>query len=50
MGHLSERRCDEKVVVPHRYWLMDENCQNLNVWVPGLDDQKRPVLVLQYPV
>ena len=32
-------------MVPHRYWLMDEHCQNLNIWTPGLDDQKRPVLV-----
>ncbi|MBQ8637776.1 MAG: carboxylesterase/lipase family protein [Lachnospiraceae bacterium] len=31
--------------VPHRYWIMDENCQNLNLWTPGLDDKKRPVLV-----
>lgn len=31
--------------VPHRYWLMSENCQNLNVWTPACDDAKRPVLV-----
>lgn len=31
--------------VPHRYWPMDENCQNLNIWTPGTDDAKRPVLV-----
>lgn len=31
--------------VPHRYWAMNENCQNLNIWTPGLDDEKRPVLV-----
>ena len=30
---------------PHRYWPGDENCQNLNIWTPGLDDKKRPVLV-----
>ncbi len=31
--------------VPHRFWPMDEDCQNLNVWTPGLDDKKRPVVV-----
>ncbi|MBQ0001777.1 MAG: carboxylesterase/lipase family protein, partial [Clostridiales bacterium] len=34
-----------EVLVPHRYWLMDENCMNLNLWTPGLDDKKRPVMV-----
>lgn len=34
-----------ELLVPHRYWPMDENCQNLNVWTPGLDDKKRPVFV-----
>ena len=24
---------------------MDEHCQNLNVWTPGTDGAKRPVLV-----
>lgn len=31
--------------VPHRYWLMGENCLNLNIWTPGLDAGKRPVMV-----
>lgn len=28
---------DKEVLVPHRYWPMDEHCQNLNVWTrqPG---------------
>ena len=34
-----------ELYVPHRYWPMDENCQNLNIWTPGLDQEKRPVLV-----
>ncbi len=34
-----------ELYVPHRFWPMDENCQNLNVWTPGLDGEKRPVLV-----
>jgi para-nitrobenzyl esterase len=25
--------------------VMDNNCQNLNVWTPGLDDRQRPVMV-----
>ena len=34
-----------EMYVPHRYWPMDENCQNLNVWTPAADDARRPVLV-----
>ncbi|MDE6319663.1 MAG: carboxylesterase family protein, partial [Lachnospiraceae bacterium] len=34
-----------ELLVPHRYWVMSEECQNLNVWTPGLDDGKRPVMV-----
>jgi para-nitrobenzyl esterase len=30
----------------HRRWYMNENCQNLNIWTPGINDtQKRPVMV-----
>ena len=33
-------------VGPHRYWLMNEDCQNLNVWTPAIGDGKRrPVMV-----
>ncbi len=28
-----------------RYWPASENCQNLNLWTPGLDGKKRPVIV-----
>ncbi len=31
--------------VPHRYWVQNEDCQNLNLWTPACDDKKRPVLV-----
>ena len=31
--------------VPHRYWVQDEDCLNLNIWTPACDAQKRPVLV-----
>ncbi|MBQ9253091.1 MAG: carboxylesterase/lipase family protein [Clostridia bacterium] len=34
-----------ELYVPHRFWPMDENCQNLNIWTPDTDDAKRPVLV-----
>ncbi|MDE7186733.1 MAG: carboxylesterase family protein [Lachnospiraceae bacterium] len=34
-----------ELMVPHRYWPMHENCQNLNIWTPGLDEEKRPVMV-----
>lgn len=34
-----------ELLVPHRYWVMNEDCQNLNVWTPACDDEKRPVIV-----
>ena len=35
-----------ELMVPHRYWPMDEKCQNLNIWTKTLDkDAKKPVLV-----
>lgn len=35
-----------ELMVPHRYWPMDENCQNLNIWTNALDEKvKKPVLV-----
>lgn len=34
-----------ELYVPHRFWPMDENCQNLNIWTPDTDGGKRPVLV-----
>lgn len=33
-----------ELLIPHRYWPTDENCQNLNVWTPACDDARRPVL------
>lgn len=37
---------DKEVLVPHRYWPMDEHCQNLNLWTRSLDPAaKRPVMV-----
>lgn len=34
-----------ELMTPHRYWIMNENCQNLNVWTPACDGKKRPVMV-----
>jgi len=35
-----------ELFVPHRYWPLDENCQNLNIWTTSLDTAvKKPVLV-----
>ncbi len=42
---MEQEKPSGELLIPHRYWLMDENCQNLNVWTPGCDGEKRPVLV-----
>ena len=42
---MTNDRPGGELYVPHRFWPMDEDCLNLNVWTPGLDDHKRPVLV-----
>lgn len=35
-----------ELLVPHRYWPMDEHCQNLNIWTKTLDETARkPVIV-----
>ena len=35
-----------ELLVPHRYWLQDEHCQNLNIWTKALDEKaQRPVVV-----
>ncbi|MGN0977443.1 MAG: carboxylesterase/lipase family protein, partial [Faecousia sp.] len=35
-----------ELLVPHRYWPMDEHCQNLNIWTKTLDKTaKKPVIV-----
>lgn len=35
-----------ELMVPHRYWPMDEHCQNLNIWTKELDETARkPVVV-----
>ena len=43
---LKQETPSAEVLVPHRYWPMDEHCQNLNVCTQSLDPQaKKPVLV-----
>ena len=33
-------------LLPHRGWGMNDNCLNLNIWTPGINDgKKRPVMV-----
>ena len=40
-----------EIMIPHRYWPEDENCQNLNIWTKSLDrEAKRPVLVWSHGV
>lgn len=35
-----------EVMIPHRYWPMDENCQYLNIWTQSIDpNAKKPVMV-----
>ena len=35
-----------ELMVPHRYWPQNENCQNLNIWTKTLEEgAKAPVIV-----
>lgn len=35
-----------EILIPHRYWPMDEDCLNLNIWTKSLDQNaKKPVMV-----
>lgn len=43
---LHQETPNGEVMVPHRYWPMNEHCQNLNIWTQSLDPTaKKPVLV-----
>lgn len=43
---LSQDRPSGEVMVPHRYWPFDENCQYLNIWTQATDPSaQRPVMV-----
>ncbi len=42
---MTNDRPHGELYVPHRFWPMDEDCLNLNIWTPAPDDRARPVLV-----
>jgi len=43
---LQEDTPTGELFVPHRYWIKNENCQNLNIWTTSMDNSaKKPVLV-----
>lgn len=43
---LEQDEPSNEVMIPHRYWPMDENCQYLNIWTQSLDENARkPVMV-----
>lgn len=43
---LKQETPNGELMVPHRYWPSDENCQNLNIWTQSLDkDKHKPVMV-----
>lgn len=43
---LRQDEPSNELMVPHRYWPLDENCQYLNIWTQSIDPAaKKPVLV-----
>ena len=43
---LNQDKPNGELMVPHRYWPMNEHCQYLNIWTQSLDkDAKKPVMV-----
>ena len=43
---LSHDKPTGELLVPHRYWVENEHCQNLNIWTTSLDSNaKKPVMV-----
>ena len=43
---MSQETPNGELLVPHRYWPMDEHCQNLNIWTDTLDENaKKPVVI-----
>ncbi len=43
---LSRESNRGEIMCPHRYWVKDENCLNLNVWTQSIDPEaKKPVMV-----
>lgn len=43
---MADEEPNKELLVPHRYWPMNEHCLNLNLWTPSLDpNAKKPVMV-----
>lgn len=43
---LDRETANGEIMVPHRYWPKDENCQYLNIWTQSIDrEAKKPVMV-----
>ena len=43
---LQQDQPSNELMVPHRYWPLDENCQYLNIWTQSVDkNAKKPVMV-----
>ena len=43
---MKQDKPNGELLIPHRYWPMDENCQNLNIWTTALNSNtKKPVIV-----
>lgn len=43
---LTQETPSAELMVPHRYWPQDENCQNLNIWTKKLDPEAaKPVMI-----
>ena len=42
---LEVRKPAGELKIPHRYWIMNEDCQNLNIWTPSCGNAKFPVMV-----
>ncbi|WP_322173346.1 carboxylesterase/lipase family protein [Acutalibacter caecimuris] len=43
---LDRETAQGEIMVPHRYWPKDENCQYLNIWSQSIDPAaKKPVMV-----
>ncbi|MGD1821804.1 MAG: carboxylesterase/lipase family protein [Pleomorphochaeta sp.] len=42
----KQTKISNEVLVPHRYWISDEDCLNLNIWTQSIDkEKKRAVMV-----
>lgn len=43
---MGQETPSSELLVPHRYWLYNEHCQNLNIWTKSLsENDKKPVIV-----